>query len=116
KIDARFTLAQGHFRLHPLGNFPADSLEFDDAPFLIDDGIVDPLLPADVAVGHDDCMLVRHSAAVSGEAGYASGNFIAPALGDEFEELQPDQFLALSPKEPAIGFIHKGKSCVGKIT
>lgn len=100
----------------PFGDIAANGLEFQDTALRIADGVIEPLLPADVSVRQEDLMLVGDHAWVLGEGCDMAESRLTSRGGDELKELLAEQFLACFAEQPAVGIVDKCQTCVRAIT
>src|SRR5262245_42005342 len=78
--------------------------------------MINPLLPAYAPVRLDDSMLIGFSAWICDKRFDVSQSGGAFWLGNQFDKLGSDQFLALPSKVPAVGVVDKGECGVRTIT
>src|SRR4030095_10557040 len=85
-----------------VGASPTDRLELDDSSVAAVNGIVDPLMPADRAVGSDEFVLVDSDPRILDQRLDVPARHLSSTLRDEVEERAVDQLLPLPAEVAAV--------------
>ena len=102
-----FELPDGFLDALSIGDVAADALKLDEAAVLVNDGMVDPVMPADRSIGHDDRMLQR--VAPAGRSSDAFEYALTRRRGNQFDGLSADQFVPRLSPEATIRVVDEGQ-------
>src|SRR5262249_25570025 len=110
-----FALALLLLDLFEFGDITPDSLKFDDLTARVQDRMVNPLLPADGAVGKQHLVLVYLHTRVLDSRFDVLTSDLARRLGDEVEEFRADELFLYLAEIPAVGVIDEGQRGVRQV-
>ena len=109
---ARLGLAEGLFGPLPIGDVAADTLELDAAVLLVEDRVVDPVMPADRAIGQRHLVLMGIHAAADVRNALEHGR---PGVRrNKIDELRSEQLLAALVEEATVRVVDERQRRIGQ--